>query len=426
MRYRGLYYILILVLGIFPASYGQESSYTKEILFLSEKIDSLSQIIENLELERKKEIEQSELEALLNKASSLASQEKEEEATVARVFRGGERQLQALNPNISLTGDFTGSVTNAKSAMVTDPGPLTDGRNRFFMREAEFHIIAPLDPFTRGKFFLGIPGGGDEPLEAMIGEAYMEWLNFPGNINLKIGLFNTQFGVLNRWHNHGLPQVDRPKALVNLFGLENFGGMGIGANILLPRLWAHVNELDIEVVTGGDGISFDEKKNNVIVVSHLKNYWDLTRNTYLELGLSGAHGFNQIGLQKTTLAGVDLTVKWSPADRSHYRTIEFRNELFLSHRGIPGGYLNRFGFYSYCTSKMGAWSWIGFRIGYSENPIDQTKYEWDLSSNLDFWQSEFVMLRIQYTYTYRNDAENDHTFFVQSVWSMGPHKHEAY
>ncbi|MBL7075691.1 hypothetical protein ISS37_10695 [candidate division KSB1 bacterium] len=394
------------------------------------KIEELSEKISQLEKTKAAEEEKTELEKLLNSARDFAKREKEEEVTIARVFRGGQRQLQALNPNISMTGDFYGSISNVSSIHhehedennhVHAHGIVE--RNRFALREAEFHIIAPLDPFTRGKFFLGVPGDGN----LHVCEAYMEWLNLPARMNLKIGKFNTQFGILNRWHDHGLPQIDRPRALINLFA-GSLNGVGVSANFLLPKLWAHVNELDLEVVTGGDGVSFDTAYDNVIIVSHLKNYYDLTRNTYLEIGLSGAHGCNdKENDYRTFLAALDMTYKWVPAGRSHYRTVEFRNEFFYSHREAPTENINRIGFYSYISNRMGASFWTGVRYGYSELPREIEKdYEWDISPYIDFWQSEFVMMRLQYSYTYRNYAENDHSVFLQSVWSMGPHKHEAY
>ncbi len=392
------------------------------------KLKDLDSRISAIEKARKEEKEKAEMEALLNAASDLSRTKKKEEATISRVFRGGQRQLQALNPNISMTGDFFGSVSSGKSDVIVNDGDFTDGRNMFYMREAEFHIIAPLDPFTRGKFFLGIPGVGEYPLSFMIGEAYMEWLNLPANMNLKIGLFNTQFGILNRWHDHGLPQVDRPRVLTNLFSKNNFAGIGVGANFLLPRLWAHVNELDIEIVTGGDGVSFDDANDNVIFVTHLKNYYDLSRDAYIEIGFSGANGYNDKKAgYRTTLVGLDITYKWAPVDRAHYRTVEFRNEFFYSHRNRKDGAIDRFGFYSYISNKLGRRFWIGIRAGYSELPtVVNKEYEWDITPYVDFWQSEFVMMRFQYSYTYRSYEENDHTFFIQTVWSMGPHKHEAY
>ncbi|MDZ7261677.1 MAG: hypothetical protein ONB05_06195 [candidate division KSB1 bacterium] len=394
-----------------------KSEYENRIAELTEKLNKL-------EKARAEEEQKAELEKLLTAAQEFTQREKEEEATIARVFRGGERQQQALNPEISLTGDFFGSYSNARIDQILKPNEFTDGRNCFFLREAEFHIVAPLDPFTRGKFFLGVPGDG----HLHVGEAYMEWLNLPANMNLKIGKFRTQFGLLNRWHEHGLPQIDRPRAITNLFGLEGLAGMGVSMNFLLPKLWAHVNEWDVELITGGDGVSFAEEYDNLVLISHLKNYYDLTRNTYLEVGVSAAHGFNDPKQQhRTTLGAVDVTYKWVPAEKSRYRTLEFRNEFFWSHRETAHSGLNRVGFYSYLSNKMGARWWLGLRFSYSEWPRElEKKYDWDLSPYLDFWQSEWVMMRLQYSYTYRNYAEKDHSVFLQAVWSMGPHKHEAY
>ena len=44
----------------------------------------------------------------------------------------------------------------------------------------------------------------------------------------------------------------------------------------------------------------------------------------------------------------------------------------------------------------------GWRVGYSEIPVDNRQYEWDYTLNLDFWQSEFVFYRVQYQYNARN------------------------
>ena len=84
---------------------------------------------------------------------------------------------------------------------------------------------------------------------------------------------------------------------------------------------------------------------------------------------------------------------------------------------------------------MSARTWIGLRYSYSGMPADPDsknyiildgENEWDISPTLDYWQSEFVMLRLQYSYTKRSYMDDDHSVFLQTVWSMGPHKHEAY
>ena len=193
-------------------------------------------------------------------------------------------------------------------------------------------------------------------------------------------------------------------------------------------MWADALEMDLEIATGGDGLFFDDALDSMYGVVHLKNYYDVTRNTYIELGLSGAHGYSDKDKNlRSSIGGLDLTSKWVPAGRSHYRTIEFRSEAFMTSWETTADTINRFAFYSYLKNKLGPRSWVGIRYSYSELPREIKKEtEWDISPTFDFWQSEFVMLRFQYSYTKRSFAEEDHSFFLQTVWAMGPHKHEAY
>ena len=39
------------------------------------------------------------------------------------------------------------------------------------------------------------------------------WTGLPGRIRADIGLFRQQFGELNRWHLHALPETEYPLVL---------------------------------------------------------------------------------------------------------------------------------------------------------------------------------------------------------------------
>lgn len=387
------------------------------------KIGELQARIDSLETVKEK----SELEKLLKEAQAAAQEKGKEAEPETKVFTSGQRQQQSLNPNISVTGDLIGKFSSLE-AEEEDEGNHHhgggSGGREFMLREVEFHIISNLDPYTRAKFFLGIPGGAS----LHIGEAYMEWLNLPLNIGLKIGQYRSQFGVLNRWHSHALPQVDRPKVLTTFLDEGGLIGVGAGTNVMLPPLWAHVNELDVEIIYGGDGVSFTNEGNKQWVgIGHLKNYYDLTANAYLELGASGAYGHHDPdGKFQTILAGVDLTYKWVPAGRSKYRTFEFRNEFIISQREETAGNVTSFGFYSYIENKLNARWWAGIRFDYTQLPHSKNEYLWGISPHLTVWQSEFVFLRVQYSHFHQTFGEDENLFLLQSVWSMGPHKHEAY
>ncbi len=49
-----------------------------------------------------------------------------------------------------------------------------------------------------------------------------------------------------------------------------------------------------------------------------------------------------------------------------------------------------------------------------------------LVPSLTWWQSEWVFLRLAYHYVKPEEEDGNHTVLFQTVWAVGPHKHEAY
>lgn len=399
---------------------------------LSLKLDSLVSDIKRKETEDKSE---EDLKKLLEEANQLAAREEIKEEDISKKFHSGVRQQQGLNPNISLGGDFFAGLSSTGNETISEPGEKSYGNNGFFLREIELALESPLDPFTRGKTFISIT---KESIS--IEEAYMEWLNLPLKMNLKIGIFYAEFGPLNRYHDHALPQFDRPRALVNLFSNKGLGGTGLASTFMLPKIiFADASSLDITVMDGTntfDDFSFANK--GLLYLAQFKNFYDLTRNSYLEFRLSGVTGRNTSpGENRSYIGSLGISYKWAPVGREKYRTLDWKTEFLYSQREEAGGNLKirSRGFYTSVQNKLNARFWIGGRIGYSELPWDNSQNEWDFSLNLDFWQSEFVFTRFQYQYNKRNIylsipsdimLPNDHSIFVQVCWAMGPHKHEAY
>ncbi len=412
--------------------------FRKELRILQTKFETISlrldSIIFKISQEDDKKSHENDLAQLLIDAERLAEKEKEQEENLAKKFQSGVRQQQGLNPNISLSGDFFGAVSSTRNDFISEPGDISYGNNGFFLREVEIALEAPLDPFTRGKSYISVTKE-----EISIEEAYMEWLNLPLNMNLKIGIFYSEFGPINRYHDHALPQFDRPRALVNLFSNKGLGGTGLAANFMLPRLlFSDASTLDITVINGGNDFSFSAaSKSGLLYIGQWKNYYDITRDSYFELRVSGVTGKNPSpGNKRSYVGSLGLSYKWVPSGREKYRTFDWKTEFLYSHREEIGGTLKSKGFYSTIQNKLNARFWLGARIGYSEKPDDPDQYEWDYTVNLDFWQSEFVFTRLQYQNNRRNMLDpwsstaaklpGDHTITLQVCWAMGPHKHEAY
>ncbi len=397
---------------------------------ISSRFDSLIRAIEHEEENEKAE---GDLQKLLDEANQMASMEKEKEEDVTKKFQSGVRQQQALNPNISLGGDFFGAVSSPGNESISEPGEKSYGNNGFFLREVELGFEAPLDPFTRGKSFISVSKDA-----ISIEEAYMEWLNLPLNMNLKVGIFYSEFGPINRYHDHALPQFDRPGALVNLFSNKGLGGTGLATSFMLPRIiFADASTLDLTVVKGTDtedNFSFGDK--GLLYISQFRNFYDITQNSYFEIRLSNVTGKNPApGDNLSSVGSLGLSYKWVPAGREKYRTFDWKTEFLYSYRKENSGDIRSLGFYSSFQNKLSARFVAGGRIGYSQLPYDNNQYEWDFTLNLDFWQSEFVFTRIQYQYNHRNilnfepypqPIPSGHSVVLQVCWAMGPHKHEAY
>ena len=394
------------------------------------KLDELEKLVKEIKNKLDKKDQEDELQKLLEEANQLKNVEKKEEKGLGKKFRSGIRQQSGLNPNISVTGDFMGSISSTDASFTNDRNDVVFGSNRWEMRELQLNLVAPLDPFTRGKAFISF-GEGSVSIE----EGYMDWLNLPLNMNLKVGLFRTEFGAFNRWHDHALPQYDRPKALVNLFSIWSLVGLGASANFMLPPLFfADASSFDFAIVNGGAGFSFAD--HTLITVGNFLNYYDLNRDSYIEWALSSAVGKNDPAEKyNSVVSSLALTYKWRPVGRSKYKTFEWKSEFLHSYREDPVKDITSIGFYTSLQNKLNSRWWISGRVGYSELPHDNKQNEWDYTACVDFWQSEFVFVRFQYQYSQRNFTNylnyagpypDDHALTFHVAWSMGPHKHSAY
>lgn len=403
-------------------------------------------------LERKVEkllqrLEQSEAEQLARDAQAEASGGEEETRLEDRQFQAGSLGLQKLNPEITLSGDFLVGVVIDESRFYAGE----HDRSGFLLRGAGLHIQHELDPYSNFKSAFHFSPHHGVGLE----ELYVNWHGAIPSMAFYVGRFRQQFGVVNRWHVHALDQTTHPLALTMVLGDEGLAGDGIGLRWLMPKLWAHANELTIEVVDGSNENLFSGEHFTIpSALMHLKNYWDLSPSTYLELGLTGMFGFNnKRGLltedeklldepwRNTVVAGANLTLYWSPTSQARYRSFTWRSEAYFADKqqvNDSGGecFRRAWGAYSYLQYQFAQRWYAGVRgdVGQPVHRPDETLV-WDVVPYLTFWQSEFVYLRLEYRHG-RNipfedpsgnlAARTDNRVMLQIDFAAGPHKHEKY
>lgn len=406
---------ILSILFVFGNGFAQDSL----------KIENLLQRIKVLE----EKVEQSELEKILSEAEKKSQETKEEPTT--KVFKSGQLSLQATNPEISVTGDAYGQYLLNKDQFNKD------SRTGAYFRVVGLHFQSMLDPFSMAKAIIEVTPDGVE-----LGEAYITWNNFLPGVDLTAGKFRQQFGVVNRWHEHALDQFDYPLALQTIFGDEGLNQMGISLDWFFTPVIADANSLTLQVTNGqneqlfsGEAFSFPA------VLGHLKNYFDLSANTYLEIGLTGMLGSNNIrgfvddekvieGKRYTKLAGADLTIYWEPLNQAKYHSFLWRSELYYVDKDQAiGDNITALGGYSYIEYKLNELWRVGTRFDYTQPFTEDNadRYIYQFAPYLTWWQSEYVMLRFQYNYsTAKNTDALDNIFRIQLGWAMGPHKHDRY
>jgi hypothetical protein len=231
----------------------------------------------------------------------------------AQLGGAGGSAATAMNPDLSLNGDFLGAIGHNEVRPV--PG--------MEMHEAELGIQSVIDPYSRGDVFVSFGETG-----VNVEEAYVTFTALPGEFVAKVGKMRADFGKVNTTHNHALAWTDRPLVTENLVGGEDgINDMGVSVSRILPAPGDLFLEATGQVFRGDSGDLFkSSQKNDLSYVGHLRGYEDLTENTNLEVGYSYSQGHNELGHDfLTKLHGIDVSLRWKPLRRSIYNSLLWRS-----------------------------------------------------------------------------------------------------
>jgi len=322
-------------------------------------------------------------------------------------FVGRERNQAQLNPEISVTGDVRGYGQQ--------PGIQ---RDNFDPREFEVGFQSALDPYSNTKIFVSLENG-----EVSVEEGYAYWTGLPGHLRLDVGKFRQQFGELNRWHLHALPETEYPLALRRYLGDDGLSGTGLSLYRAIGGLGTH--ELTLQLTRSASDAGLFGGAGRPTYLAHLLNFWQLSRSSYIQVGGTVLYGTDPDSSLRTTVGGLEFRFTARPPQQALYREWTLRGELYALRREYAGSGPTRLGGYLSTTYKLGQ-RWIaGLRYDYVEQP-DGSGIVRELIPSLTLWESEWVYLRAQYTYTRDVFAATSNQIALQAVWAIGPHKHETY
>ena len=327
--------------------------------------------------------------------------------TTPTQFVGRERNQAQLNPEIGVTGDVRAYGTTRGVQ-----------RENFVPREFEIGFQSALDPYSHTKIFVSIEDG-----VASLEEGYAYWTGLPGHLRLDLGRFRQQFGELNRWHLHAVPETEYPLAVTSFLGDDGLAGTGISVYRAFGGFGTH--ELTAQVTRSGSDAELFGDGGRPTYLVHLLNFWQLGGSTYMQIGGTGLYGTNPDSALRTRVGGLEFRLTWRPPLRAMYHEWTLRGELLALRKEVAGTGPTRLGGYASTTYKLNQRFIAGVRYDYVESP-ELGVITRQVIPSLTMWQSEWVFLRAQYQWQRIANATATHQLAFQAVWAIGPHKHETY
>lgn len=354
-----------------------------------------------------------------------------------------------LLPDISAVGDFVGDVS--------PKGSTQEDGTRFGVREVEVAVQAAVDPYFRGDVFLGI-----SDLEGVsIEQAYLTATSLPYGLEARLGRFLMPVGKQNTTHRHDLHSIEYPYALQRFFGPEGLKGTGVWVSKIFAP-FGFYQELQVTAVD-----RFGEAPESLSVATpvnrrlggmgysaRLRNYWDLSQATNLELSASAVTGQREQGFAcgtfdspvpcaapagvnavtaRQTVVGADLTYRWRPLQQGIYRSFilqaELMRQLNADAPALPvataiyqGPGRDYTGAYVFARYQLRQRLFLGSRYDYVQDPLNDGRALNAGSGYLEFFPSEFSKLVAGYERVSPTGGAGTNRLLLQAAFSLGPHK----
>ena len=366
----------------------------------------------------------------------------------------------SLIPNISAIADIVADVS-------PDGSTLESGR-RFDIREVELALSASVDPFFRGDFILGL---SDEEGIA-IEEAYLTTTALPWQLQVKGGRFHLPFGKQNSTHRAELHTIEYPHVMQHFLGAE--GGKGTGAwvsKVFAPfgfyqelQLTAiesfpegHAHEHEEEAIEGVATESPNKRLSGLGFTGRLRNYWDVSEASNLELSFSAGTGKRtepfgcvdvtdevvpcpgpdgETGVNaRQSIFGADLTFRWRPRQQGLYNSFILQAEVMRGDNetpALPGGlpaaaiYLgpteDLTGAYLFARWQLTRRVFLGGRYDWIEAESGGERDFAAASGYLQIFPSEFSKIVLGFEHLRPESGDSVNRLLLQTTIAVGPHR----
>lgn len=334
------------------------------------------------------------------------------------------RSAVSTNPDISAIADFRG-IYNSEGKRNTD----------LYFKQLEMQISSVVDPFGRADFLFSFgKDAANEEFGADLETATYTTTSLPWQLQIVLGKFKPHFTKVNQLHPHAFSFVEFPMMIKNYFGDEGLFMEGISGSWLVPNPWDFYQELNVEVGRTLSGPTLaNGNKNNLLVIAHLKNFFDLTDNSTFELGfsgLSGPSGPDSLDHQ-VTMAGADFTFKWKPIQFNTYQSFTWQNEIMTTKAKLADdSNYNSIGAYSYMEYQIAKLWFVGAKYDYSNYGLEKDKTDKAISLLLRLQPTEFSIMALEFQNNQKADKINGDSNYNQVtfrlIFGIGTHAAHSY
>ena len=153
---------------------------------------------------------------------------------------------------------FAGFSTENDDSISTLQGGGHDPKTRgYTLGQTELSLAGVVDPyFTAAAHILSVisPNSGETTFE--LEEAFLATTGLPLGLQLEVGYFLTEFGIINPQHPHVWDWLDMPIANTRMFGGDGMRQAGFRASWLLNTPWFSQLHVGMQHATGVTMASF--------------------------------------------------------------------------------------------------------------------------------------------------------------------------
>lgn len=339
-----------------------------------------------------------------------------------------------LLPDISLVGDLI--------ADLSPDGTTQEDGTRFGIREVELALQAAVDPTFRGDVFLGFSDAEGVHIE----QAFLTATSLP--IEVRLGRFLTPFGKQNTTHRHDLHTVDHALVTQRFLGEEGLKTTGL----YLGQSFAPFGFFQELIVTAGDRLGeapedlvteepTSKDLADLAFTARLRNYWDLSEASNLEISGSWMKGLkerpldiptgdvNAVALGQTTF-GADVTFRWRPPAQGLYKSFILQGEFMAQQNENPDVSVSPSpvfledlsGLYVFGRYQISRRGYLGARFDTLDDPEFGGERTTAFSGLWQFYPSEFSKIVAKFERVSPKSFEAFNRFLLQATFALGPHK----